>query len=203
MRLSALYFNMSNLSVRVKVTERVTYINVQDLIGGPFSQKGLPGRATDFVGSAVCEHGPPSLVLPRSVNSPVSINDGSAWPASESWKRHREQPHNHHWQLWAGTKREILPPLHPHNYCLMWSHLSLMRTALHWHRLPPPSRKKKERKKTVITANGINALTCTFKANVFHKRADLFVLADLSCKSCNRISQEVFHWFHGLSTGGH
>lgn len=31
-----------------------------------------------------------------------------------------------------------------------------------------------------------------FQSNVFFKCDNLFVLANLSCKSCNKISQEVF-----------
>lgn len=54
-----------------------THINIQDLIGGPLSQEGLPSGASDFIGSAVGEHGAPALVLPWPVNGPVSIDDGA------------------------------------------------------------------------------------------------------------------------------
>lgn len=54
-----------------------THVNFQDLIGGPFSQKRLPGCAADFIGAPIGEHGARALVPPRSVDSPVAIDDGS------------------------------------------------------------------------------------------------------------------------------
>lgn len=66
-----------------------THINVQDFIGGAFCEKWFSCCGTDLIGSAVGEHGPSTLVLPRSVNGPVSINNGSPRTASQSWKKPR------------------------------------------------------------------------------------------------------------------
>lgn len=60
-----------------------THIDIQDLISGTFSQKGLPGSAGDLVRSLVGEHCPSALVLPRAINCPVPIDDGAARATSQ------------------------------------------------------------------------------------------------------------------------
>lgn len=62
----------------------LTYINFQYFICGSIREKRLPSCAADFIGPAVGEHGTRSLILPWSVNGPVSIDDGSSWTATES-----------------------------------------------------------------------------------------------------------------------
>lgn len=75
----------------------LSYINFQDLIRGSVSEKRLPSCTADFIGPAVGEHGARSLVLPWSVNGPVSVDDGSPWSASESWEGPREELCHHQW----------------------------------------------------------------------------------------------------------
>lgn len=62
----------------------LTYVNFQNFISGSISEKRLASCAADFIGPAVGEHGAHSLILPWSVNGPVSVDDGSSWAASES-----------------------------------------------------------------------------------------------------------------------
>lgn len=60
-----------------------THIDIQDLISGTFSQKGLPGSAGDLVRSLVGEHCPSALVLPGAIDCPVPIDDGAARATSQ------------------------------------------------------------------------------------------------------------------------
>lgn len=60
-----------------------THIDIQDLISGTLSQKGLPRSAGDLVRSFVGEHCPSALVLPRAIDCPVPIDDGAARATSQ------------------------------------------------------------------------------------------------------------------------
>lgn len=79
------------------LTRFLSYINFQDLIRGSVSEKRLPSCTADFIGSAVGEHGARSLVLSWSVNSPVSVDDGPPWSASQSWEGPTEELCHHKW----------------------------------------------------------------------------------------------------------
>lgn len=60
-----------------------THIDIQDLVSGTLSQKGLPRSAGDLVRSFVGEHCPSALVLPRAIDCPVPIDDGAARATSQ------------------------------------------------------------------------------------------------------------------------
>lgn len=72
-------------------SSRQTHIDVQDLVGGPFGQEGLPSSARDLVGALVGEHGSSTLVFPRPVNGPVSVDDGSAGATPQGWREHEKR----------------------------------------------------------------------------------------------------------------
>lgn len=60
-----------------------THIDIQNLIGGTFSQKWLSSSAGDLIWSFVGEHCPSTLILPWSINCPVPIDDGAARATSQ------------------------------------------------------------------------------------------------------------------------
>lgn len=77
-----------------------TYIDIQNLIGGPFSQQRLPSCTTDLIGPAVSEHGAHPLILPRPVNGPLSIDNRASRSTAQSCKKdnmmHQKHPDELH-----------------------------------------------------------------------------------------------------------
>lgn len=102
---------MNNKQLQHIKTQRisgVTYINIQDLVGGSVSEERFPGSATYLVGPSVDKHGARSFIFPWSVDSPVSIDNWSPRSTSESWYSQREEPHNHAvTALSSNTKKNI------------------------------------------------------------------------------------------------
>lgn len=60
-----------------------THINIQDLVSGTFSQKGLSSSARNLIWTLIGEHRPSTLVFSRPVNCPVPVDDGAARTTSQ------------------------------------------------------------------------------------------------------------------------
>lgn len=63
-----------------------SHINVQVLSERPCCSDGLSIPRADLIGSSICQMCSQSSVDPRSINHPISIDDGDAMLALQSWK---------------------------------------------------------------------------------------------------------------------